>query len=489
MYWQIECIAKQCLSDAVIQDSGIISCNSTRCLYFAAITNVSKVICNGYLCLYNATIENNAIIICEGEQCLYNATIRNNVSSIVVNGNNGLSGSVVITESYGETNISISGTNDDIFNIYCNSTDECFIDCQSSNACSKLFLHCFGHCYVNCDQSIGIDCPIFGVYDLWTSSTPTTSTMATSTSNPSGYPEMIPTHITLSTSTVISTFTPTQIPSATDTPPTRIPNLEMYPTRDRSISPSQYPTVVPNQISTMRSYPDPTDLSNRSLISHPTFATTSQNYSVTTINTTSSNNTSNISESSDDGTTSWTGQTTTQDNVPGARKGNKLVDTLISNNTVLITAIICISVVVLIIIGCIYSKKQRRIQVNKEVELQRVHTVSRHDLERHSTNGNNNANRDGEDVVDIDAANYLQWTQEEVLVWLKIHLRDSKMNEDVIEPFLNEFEQQHITGTVLQQLKMNQKLIDQLQCRFSHKNQAFGVWISIKTAIESLGNV
>ena len=100
-----------------------------------------------------------------------------------------------------------------------------------------------------------------------------------------------------------------------------------------------------------------------------------------------------------------------------------------------------------------------------------------------------NVNRDGEDVVDVHKANYLQWTQEEVSGWLKINFRDNKIDENVIELFLNEFEQQHITGAILQQFKMNERLIDQFQCKFSQKNQAFGVWIIVKNAIVSLGDM
>ena len=162
--------------EAIIRDSGVINCIGTECLY-------------------NAAIENNTIIICQGDKCLYDATIRKNVNSIVVNGNNALSGSTIITESYGKTIISINGTNnDDIFNIYCNSTDECFIDCQSSNSCSKLFLHCFGHCYVRCNPSIAIDCPIYGGYDVWTTQAPS-SPVANSSNNPTVDSTIISTNI------------------------------------------------------------------------------------------------------------------------------------------------------------------------------------------------------------------------------------------------------------------------------------------------------
>ena len=86
-----------------------------------------------------------------------------------MNGNEAMSTTKVISEVvYGNTFIAwISGTNDDTYNIYCNSTDICKIDCQSSSACTKLYLHCFGTCYVDCDEENGIDCPFAGDYLDW----------------------------------------------------------------------------------------------------------------------------------------------------------------------------------------------------------------------------------------------------------------------------------------------------------------------------------
>ena len=174
-------------------------------MYRAAIQDSGKISCNGTECLYSATIENTNKVICDGDKCLYDATIRNNVNSIVVNGDNGLSGSIIITESYGETIISINGTNDDIFYIYCNSTDECFIDCQSSNSCSKLFLYCFGNCYVKCNPSIAANCPVYGIYDLWTTQAPTISPIGNPSDNPSSDPSTFP--------SVYPTIIPTIIPT------------------------------------------------------------------------------------------------------------------------------------------------------------------------------------------------------------------------------------------------------------------------------------
>ena len=173
----------------------------------------------------------------------------------------------------------------------------------------------------------------------------------------------------------------------------------MYPT----IIPACLPTVIPTKITSA------TGFSNTSLTSYPTFTTRESSFMINTTTSRTKTTSDNISQSTAGLNASWTGQTTTQDNLAGSAEGDTLI-----NNGVLIAVIICLSVIVvavLILIGNIYSKKQNRIQVNKEIELQRVHTVS------HKISQNNyNANRDGEDVVVVEKANYLQSTQEEVLV-------------------------------------------------------------------------
>ena len=81
----------------------------------------------------------------------------------------------------------INGTNNYSYDIYCNSTDICKIACESSSACSKLQLHCFGSCFVLCDQDNGIDCPLSNnshQWSEWIISTPSTI--------PSDVPSVIP---------------------------------------------------------------------------------------------------------------------------------------------------------------------------------------------------------------------------------------------------------------------------------------------------------
>ena len=67
----------------------------------------------------------------------------------------------------------INGTNDDFYDIYCNSTDICKIACQSSFSCSTLRLYCSGSCFVSCDEDKGIECPFSGNYSEWITNSPT----------------------------------------------------------------------------------------------------------------------------------------------------------------------------------------------------------------------------------------------------------------------------------------------------------------------------
>ena len=56
---------------------------------------------------------------------------------------------------------------DNSFDIYCNESDICEIECESENACTNLNLHCGGNgsgddsrCIVYCNPIFGINCLI-----------------------------------------------------------------------------------------------------------------------------------------------------------------------------------------------------------------------------------------------------------------------------------------------------------------------------------------
>lgn len=106
----------------------------------------------------------------------------------------------------------------------------CKIKCLSSNACSNLQFHCLeiGACFVDCDESVGIDCPSFGVYayGIWTTTEPTF--------DPTNNPSMIPSIIPSDNPTQIPSKSPSNLPTTTSARPSTIPST--IPTLQPSIN-------------------------------------------------------------------------------------------------------------------------------------------------------------------------------------------------------------------------------------------------------------
>ena len=79
----------------------------------------------------------------------------------------------------------------------------------------------------------------------------------------------------------------------------------------------------------------------------------------------------------------------------------------------------------------------------------------------------------------------------EILIWLKENLMNNGFNQEKAKIFLKEFAKMGITGGTLYGLK-NDKNIDQtinsLRNEFSTKNQTFGIWIVVKSCIQTIGD-
>ena len=135
-------------------------------------------------------------VFCFGEESCKNSRIEGVSNKILMQGDNSAAGSTIISGNMNSTLIiRLNGTNDDLpFDIYCNQTDICKIDCQSSDACSLLRLHCsvevfstsvVSNCFVNCDESLDFDCPLMfdenSVYSEWDITTTTIATTALQT--------------------------------------------------------------------------------------------------------------------------------------------------------------------------------------------------------------------------------------------------------------------------------------------------------------------
>ena len=129
-------------------------------------------------------------------------------------------------------------------NVYCSIDNVCYIKCQSQSACSNMLLHCFGTCYVRCNQSNGsVDCPVASsstTYFIWQTESPTSQPSEIPTNSPTDVPTNLPTTIP----TTLPTTLPTTVPSAAPSNyPSTIPTT--LPTTSPAV-PSNYPTSVPS---------------------------------------------------------------------------------------------------------------------------------------------------------------------------------------------------------------------------------------------------
>ena len=92
------------------------------------------------------------------------------------------------------------------------------------------------------------------------------------------------------------------------------------------------------------------------------------------------------------------------------------------------------------------------------------------------------------DKLGLNENNYQEWSQKQVLVWIKLLLVKNGIVHEMIKSFLTEFSTKCITGSVLKTFKQQPKLIDALKSQFTQNNQAFGIWIIIQSSITSLGD-
>ena len=142
--------------------------------------------------------------------------------------------------------------------IICNKTDTCYIECQASQSCTKLFILCYGICYINCNVDIGIECPyivsgsntynksINYVSQYYTN--PPTYQPTIPTANPTTYPTYQPTP---------PTYYPTNFPSD----PTREPsNFPTYIPTEPTLLPTNIPTILPTLAPTDSPTPSPTNI-------------------------------------------------------------------------------------------------------------------------------------------------------------------------------------------------------------------------------------
>ena len=87
-------------------------------------------------------------------------SIFSNIDNIYAWGNNSLGNTTITSNGAFNNSNKLSITiHEDIFDQYyiiCTFNDDCFIDCQSKNACLMLILQCNGACYVRCGDEQGM---------------------------------------------------------------------------------------------------------------------------------------------------------------------------------------------------------------------------------------------------------------------------------------------------------------------------------------------
>ena len=96
---------------------------------------------------------------------------------------------------------------------------------------------------------------------------------------------------------------------------------------------------------------------------------------------------------------------------------------------------------------------------------------------------------EGAGIGMYDENNYQTWNRQQVLMYLKDNLIANGMSENETKSFLKEFAKKRVTGGVIQTIKndSNDQLFNQLKSEFSQKNQAFGIWVVVKTCFKTVG--
>ena len=108
-------------------------------------------------------------------------------------------------------------------------------------------------------------------------------------------------------------------------------------------------------------------------------------------------------------------------------------------------------------------------------------------------NNNDDTNDDDDDGlymmkgINLDESRFENWTQKEVVWWMKQKLAEKGIDAKKIKSFMTEFRTKLITGSVLKELQNQDDYFNQLKNEFSIENQAFGMWMIIKTSVNSLG--
>ena len=423
------------------------------------------------------------------------SNIRGIGSSIRVDGDNAMYGAQIISETYFSTNgannelfIYINGTN---FNsnltnsIYCNSSDICKISCQSQYACSTFEIYCYGQCQIDCDfQNNGTECPniIVGNYSEWTTYTPTFM------------PTLIP--------TVIPTVTPTLMPTAipSEDPTTMVTSDYSYNTSGVHVN---YNTTITDSNEETGNGNNGEIISEEIMIIIVVIGSLLVLVICITIGVIYCKRDRALKRQSTRETELASVGATNADLVPDINPSTK-------NNGNTMNGHVKTNGENIIIIGD--DDRYRGTTVNtlegkfipgggrvSEYQYGEDGNEGDHNVEELYGSGNmvgdtagsspGRATPGGSQIGDLNSneSNFAQWTDTEVLFWVKKVLAKSNFDNETIKQFVSEFSSKHVTGESLSQFKQNPKLLEQFQLGFNNKNQLFTIWVAISNGIKDIG--
>ena len=96
--------------------------------------------------------------------------------------------------------------------------------------------------------------------------------------------------------------------------------------------------------------------------------------------------------------------------------------------------------------------------------------------------------KNSEEPIGIDESNYKEWSQKEVMIWIKVNLSNNGIDDKQIKSFLKEWKKRYITGAMLDTLKNEPEMLNLLITKCDEKEAPFGIWLVMKIIIQNLGN-
>ena len=242
---------ESCYQSECNSNDGNIYCGGNRACNEANLTSNGTITCSGLSSCASSIINGGEELHCQGRSSCERAIITG-VRTIYTDG----------YESTYRADIYSNGKNMNVYlrghqsgtltTIHCNSTDECYIRCESHDACVYTDIICDGQCLYYCNEPWNITCPSVtgtGYYRKETQFPTGTPTQA-----PSIAPSVAPTGLPSGHPSNAPTLAPSNSPSAL---PTAIPSTS--PSAVPSITPTSTPTNIPSAAPTEAPTSSPTD--------------------------------------------------------------------------------------------------------------------------------------------------------------------------------------------------------------------------------------